>query len=623
MRYGCSGRIARVDLAKRSYEIEEWDESIARMYLGGSGAATRILLERYPLDASALGPDAPLMLMAGLLTGTMVPTASKCSVCGRSPLTGLWTESTVGGHWPAKFKATGYDGLIITGASEAPVYLLIEEGSVAFGDASDLWGKDTYETSEVLKGRLGEDVIVAAIGPAGENLVNISSIMMGGHDARAAGRTGLGAVMGSKRLKAIAVRGKSRPAVKDASKVQATTRSILETLKKATQMLRDYGTAGAVRAVELTGDLPIRNWAQGSWPEGAAATCGQKIAETILEGHYSCYSCPIRCGKLVRIEAGPYKGTVAHGPEYETAAGFGAMCLNDDLNLLAAANDMCNRYGLDTISTANAVAFAMEAYERGIITREDTGGIEARFGAGTAMLDLVRKIAYKEDIGEVLGQGTKKAAEILGKNSIEFSVHTKGLEYAFHDPRAYTSMAPNYATANRGACHLEALTYFVENKAFPGRFLGLPDEWEPHGTERKAELCVAMQNFMSVFNPLGLCKFLMRGHAGPDVIADWVNGVTGWDLTGSELMRIGERLFNFHRMANVALGISRKDDTLPPRLMVHDRRTGGAAGSLPHIGKMLSEYYALRGWSEEGIPTRERLIDLGLIPETDGLFKVA
>jgi aldehyde:ferredoxin oxidoreductase len=255
---------------------------------------------------------------------------------------------------------------------------------------------------------------------------------------------------------------------------------------------------------------------------------------------------------------------------------------------------------------------AIECYEKGLITREDTGGIELTWGNGEAVLELIQKIAYKKDIGKVFAEGVKKAAEEIGGLAHEYAVHTKGLSYAFHDPRAFTSMAANYATANRGACHLEALSYFAEGGAFPPELIGFNKQTDPHGYQHKGELAARMQNFMNLFNALGLCKFLIRGKASPEIIKNWVNAVTGWNLTSEEFLLIGERLHNLKRMYNVRLGISRKDDTLPPRLLTHDRKTGKAGGSLPHIGRILSDYYEFRGWNPEGIPTKEKLEELGL-----------
>lgn len=386
----------------------------------------------------------------------------------------------------------------------------------------------------------------------------------------------------------------------------------MDVIKTNAKGLSDFGTAGGVQAVEANGDLPIRNWSLGSWEEGAAKTCGQYIAKTVFASHYGCFACPIRCGKDVKVIVGPYKGTVVHGPEYETCAGFGANLLNDDVNIIIAANDLCNRLGIDTISTSGIIAWAMECYEAGLITKKDTGGWELTWGNGEIILKLVEQIGRNEGYGRFLGQGVKRAAEQIGGLAKEFAVETKGLEYAYHDPRAFTSMAVNYATANRGACHLEALSYFAEQGVFPLSLVGFEKDFDRHGAENKAEIAVLMQNFMETFNDLGLCKFLIRGKIGPAVVAEWLSAVSGESVDEALLMKVGERNFNLKRMFNYKLGVSRKDDYLPPRLGVHDRKTGRAAGSIPHLGKMLVDYYRLRGWSEEGVPKKEKLRQLGL-----------
>lgn len=594
----------KVDLNTGEVESGTIEEGLTRRYLGGSGLALAMAASDQRADPAPLGPENPLIFAPGLLTGTPVPAACKGSFTARSPLTELWSQSTVGGRFPARFKRLGWELLVVVGKSPSPVALVVDEAGARVEDAADLWGLDIFETVRALRRKLGEKVEVAAIGPAGEKLVPIASIMVGGEHARAAGRTGLGAVMGSKNLKAVALMpsGKSSaPRVRDPDTLRRVTGDILPRVKEKARLLSEYGTAGGVVAVELSGDLPIKNWTQGSWPDGAKATSGQAIVESgAFRGHYACFGCPIRCGKAVEVRRGPFSGSVSHGPEYETCAGFGAMCLNDNLEWLVAANDYCNRMGLDTISASSAVAFAMECFEWGVLRRDDLG-FDLRWGDGGAMLKVLEIMASRLGIGDVLCRGTRKAASVLGGVSAEFAVHVKGLEVAYHDPRAFTSMAVNYATAFRGACHLEGLTYFVENKAFPGRNLDLQDEWDPHGTEGKAVLAKKMQDYMAALDSLGLCKFLIRGHVGPKETTAWVNAVTAWGISQEELLQRGADIFNLKRCANCGLGVSRKDDMLPPRLMVHDRQTGGAAGSLPHLGKMLSEYYRLRGWSPEGV----------------------
>lgn len=612
MSYGYSGKVLEVNLSSKQIGVREIPGELWEKHFGGSGLAAKLLYDEGVYGVDPLGEENVLIFLTGMLTGTPVPASCKASICAKSPLTGLWGESTVGGFWGAELKKTPYDGIIFRGKAESPVYLWIEDDRAELKDASELWGLDTYDTSDRLKQQHGDKIQVACIGPAGERLVKISSVMVGGVEGRAAGRTGMGAVMGSKNLKAVAVKGSSRPQVADRAKLTEAVSKTVSAIRENAKGLSAYGTAGGVQGVEANGDLPIRNWSLGSWAEGAAKICGQYIDKTIFVEHYGCYACPIRCSKEVRIEIGPYKGTVAHGPEYETCAGFGSNVLNEDVHVIAAANDMCNRLGLDTISTSGVIAWAMETYEAGLLNKEDTGGLEITWGNGEVILELVRQIGYREGFGAFLGEGVKRASDKIGGLAKEFAVETKGLEYAYHDPRAFTSMAANYATANRGACHLEALSYFVEQGVLPASSLGFTKETTFHGTEGKGEMGALMQNFMETFNALGLCKFLMRGKTGPDIIAEWVSAVSGREVTANELMKVGERNFNLKRLFNKKLGISRKDDTLPPRLFAHDRKTGRAAGSIPHLGKILVEYYNYRGWTEEGIPRPDKLAELGL-----------
>jgi len=605
------GKILELNLSTGEQKETQIPEDDYRHFLGGSGLAARLYDQRGYAGLDPLAEEAPLIIMTGILTGYNVPTACKAAFCGKSPATGIWAEATVGGYWPAAFKTIGFDGLIVTGKASKPVYLHFANGKLEVKDAATLWGKDVFETLKDLQSTHGEKVKMAAIGPAGENGALIASIMIDGPDARAAGRCGMGALMGSKNLKAIAVEKSAiMPPLFDQAGLSEARKKVLPTIREKAKGLTDFGTAGGVPVVEKLGDLPIKNWTLGSWTEGASKVSGQAMAEEFFVKHYACYACPIRCGKEMKVPFGPHEGTVSHGPEYETIAGFGAMCLNDHPGYVIAANDLCNRLGLDTMSCSSVVAFAMELYEHKLIPAALLGNLKPEWGSGEAILELIRLVANREGIGEYLSLGVKKAAEHFGPLATEFAIHSKGLEFAYHDPRAFTSMAIVYATGNRGACHLEGLTYFNENRAFPGSLIGLKDDYDPHSSEDKPLLAKTMQEYMITFNALGLCKFLIRGHVTPAIIAEWVSKATGWDFDEKELLTAGERLFNLKRKINVGLGISRKDDTLPPRLLVQDRREGAAAGSLPHLGKMLFEYYNLRGWSIEGIPlpqTLERL----------------
>jgi len=611
MPYAHAGKLLWVNLGSGESQVTEVASDEVRHYLLGSGLAAKILDERLQPQLDPLDPANLLLMVNGLLTGTFIPAASRVSVCGRSPLTGIWCESAAGGYWGPELRFAGYDGVVFTGRAEKPVYLWIHDGQVELRPASLLWGLDTQETAQRIQDETDPKALVACVGPAGENGVRIAGVMFLGHGERTAGRGGMGALMASKNLKAVAVKGSQRPEYYDREGLRRRVREDTVWIKENSRSMSEFGTGGGVPAAEAYGGMPIKNWLLGSWEEGANKTSGQTIVATMLDRHYRCFACPIACGKEIRITEGPYAGLQGHGPEYETLITFGGLLLNDNLEAIIQADHLCNRYGLDTISTGAIIALAMEAYERGLLTADDTGGLELEWGNAEVILQLVEQIARRQGLGDVLADGVRAAAERLGPGAEEMAIHAKGLELPMHDPRAFLGMAVNYATANRGGCHLEAPCYW--------RGYGL--EWEKWGqagkydrldSAGKARVAYDFQNYRSVFNALGLCKFIVKGLAGPETVVEWLNLAMGWDWSSDDLIRTGERLFNLKRMINVRLGITRADDTLPQRLLTHPRPTGSAAGVLPDLEPMLEEYYQLRGWTAEGFPTEEKLQELGL-----------
>jgi aldehyde:ferredoxin oxidoreductase len=605
---GYHGKILEVDLSRSATTVREIDEKDAQTYFLGSGLSAHILSAEP--DREPLSPDSPLIFLCGLLTGTGVPTGVKLTVCGRSPLTGIWNEATVGGHWPSEFKFTGYDGIIFRGQAPRPVYLWIHDGAVEFRDAGEVWGQDTFETGRLLTAKTDPKARVCAIGPGGEKLVAFAAITFDPPNARHAARGGVGANMGSKNLKAIVVRGSTRPRIHDHPGLVALLREDIPHIKEFAKGLSEFGTAGGAVAVEAFGDLPIKNWALGTFPE-IANLSGQKVRQTIFEKHYACWGCPIGCGKIVKGELKGYGAFHGHYAEYETIGMIGSNLLNADLNVLSYANELCNRYGIDTVSAGSVIGFAMECFEKGLIGPAETGGMEIAWGSAEAIITLIRQIGEREGFGgKYLADGVRAAAARIGKGSEDFAVHTKGLEYPAHDPRGHFSMAPNYATGVRGACHLEGLTYFLD-RGIPAADFGYvhpPHQFDPAG---KAEICCNLQNYLGVFNPLGICKFLFTGRVGPNAISRWIGAVCGWEMNMPKLLLTGERLFNLKRMYNVRLGITGKDDILPPRLR-EGKPDGKAKGMVPPMEKILPEFYKLRGWDENGIPLPEKLQELGL-----------
>lgn len=604
-----------------SYKVPE---ETSREFLGGSYLGTHLWLESSRLEVDPLSAANALVVAPGLLTGFPIIAANRTSFVSKSPQTGLLSESTVGGFFGPKFRATGNDALVIRGAFEKPSYIVLDgdSGEAEIHEAGVLWGKDVYETYEILKERHGDDIDAAVIGPAGENGVLFAGVITGGVDSRAAGRTGMGAVMGSKNLKAIVVRGGKNPRPADPRGLAASMRDFAARVRERAVPWGQYGTAGGIISSEATGDLPIENWRGGSFPAAATIT-GQAMWEKgMVIGHYSCWGCPIHCGKDVRLDVGDRAGQISHGPEYETLGAFGSLCLCEDPSYISAANDLANRLGMDTITAGNVIAFAMEAYERGIID-EETAGRPLKWGDSEAILYLIDEIAHQRGLGAILAKGVKLAAKDLGPLAEEFAVHVKGLEVPLHDPRAYTSMAANYATGNRGACHLEGMTYYIETGNYKKENLNLDVDPANLSSRDKAVITARMQDFMVTFNALGICKFVLRAQVTPEEMATWINCCFGWSMSVQDLLDCGERAFNLRRLCNVALGVTRKDDTLSPRLLSEPRPSGRAKGVLPFLGEMLNEYYDVRGWDHEGLPTLQALerLHLSEYPERLGIKK--
>lgn len=609
----CNSKIIEIDLSSKKHSIIEIPDSWFQAFFSGSGLGIRYLFEKRFHDIEPLSPLSPIFFVKGLFTGTKVPSSSKTSVCGRSPLTGIWNESTGGGYWGAELAFTGYEGMVIHGRSEKPVYIMLTDETVEVRDASHIWGLDTFQTFEILKKENGKDAKIASIGIAGELCVLFASIIFDGPDSRSVGRGGMGAVMGSKNLKSIVLRGNKRPIPDNHNALMEQLKKEIPLMLKKTQGLRAWSTAGGVETIEFLGDLPVKNWQLGSFEEGAKKIAGQSFLPKTLDHHHTCYSCAIRCSKILNVNTDIYSGIYGHGPEYETIAGFGSNLLNDDPMVIIAANDICNRLGMDTISTSAVIAFAMEAYEKRLLPKSLSGDLELEWGNGKSILELTRSIGNRNsELGRILGEGVRKASIILGPATSGFAIHCKGMEFPYHDPRAFTCMSGNYATANRGACHLESLSYFLS------RGVSLPElsyttAPDPHTSEGKGEVAYKMQNFMSVFNPLGLCKFLIVAGVGPSVITEWLNLITGWNFDYKKLMTTGERIFNLKRIYNNMLGITKKDDRLPDRFVNEPRPSGRAKDILPDTEKILKDYYHFRGWDDDsGKPNPGKIRELDL-----------
>lgn len=607
---GYIGKILYFDLSQSRKEIRDLNIDDAKKFIGGSGLGIKTLFNETERDTDPLGTENILIFMTGPFTGTPVLCSSRYSVVSKSPLTGIFGESNSGGSWGEMLKKSGFDGIVIKGRSPTPVYLWLNNGEVELRDAGHIWGKDTFVVDSILKSETNSRAVVACIGQAGEKCVPLASIMNDGIHARAAGRCGMGAVMGSKNLKAIVVHGNHRIDVEDLQALNDSIKEESRIIVEKAAGLKKLGTGGALAVFEEMGSLPLQNWRYpGRWKKGAQKLTGATLVESYVTGNYSCKRCIIGCGKKVEIKEGPYKGVNQAAPEYETLALMGSNCLVDDLAAIIKANELCNRYGLDTMSTGSVIAFGMEAFEKGLITKKDTEGINLVWGNGDAVIEMVKKIGEFTGIGKVLGLGSKKAAKILGKNTEEFAIHVKGLDFPAHDPRAYNAGAVNFATSARGACHLSGFSHVFE-RALVAPEIDIPEPLDRFEISGKGILTAKTQDYMGMLDSLEICKFIMFGGMGISNFIKWYNYVTGEDMDVSSFMKTGERIFNLKRLYNVACGMSRKDDFLPPRILTWKKVGEGLSSNLPPLGAMLGEYYDYRGWSEDGIPSKEKMEEL-------------
>jgi aldehyde:ferredoxin oxidoreductase len=601
---GYLGKLLVVDLTSGKIEDEPLNKDYANQFIGGSGLAARYLYDSLDPDTSPLNPANPLFFITGPLTGTRAPMCGRHVVCARSPLTGVWNEAHVGGFVGAELRFAGYDGIIIRGRSPDPVYLWVQDGKAELRDAGHLWGKDTFETQDIIKEELGDRrVRVACIGPAGENQVLLANII---HDhARAAGRGGLGAVMGSKNLKAVAVRGHGQIPVADEERLKALAREVIEILKDdfMSDMLHATGTACAMDQLNYLGSLPSRYYTQGVFD--TEALNGGYMADTILTGTSGCYGCVVGCGRKVAASEGRYTFPEIDGPEYETICSLGPILLIDDLAAISWLGHLCDSYGMDTMSAGSTIGFAHYLFQEGDIDAQDTGGLTLQWGDPEMVVELLGQMAHKEGFGTLLGEGSRRLGQRFGVE--ELAVQVKGLVVAYHDPRAFSSMALVYSTSPVGASHNHSDMYWVE----VGRSveeLGIPftDRLEDAG---KGPLVARHQNWRSVTNALVVCIF---NNAPAQCHADLLNAATGRQETLDSLLHIGERIWNLKRAYNNRLGLTRADDRLP-KLLSQPLAEGGTQGHVPNLELMLGEYYQARGWdAETGKPGQGKLKELGL-----------
>ncbi|MDQ7783073.1 MAG: aldehyde ferredoxin oxidoreductase family protein [Desulfomonilaceae bacterium] len=607
---GFMGRVLRVDLTAGRIGEEPVSQQDARAFLGGNGLATKYLFDELSGGIDPLGPENKLVYMAGPLTGTISPSSGRFSAVAKSPLTDLWGSSNSGGRFGLDLKRSGYDGIIIEGQAEEPAALVIKDGSAELVSALELWGLGVAETTKRLKSKYGKSLNVSCIGRAGENLVRYAAIVNDLH--RALGRCGLGAVMGSKNLKAIAVGGNRSIEVADKEAFSRAAKKasdfVNESMLKMT--LEVYGTDMVLDLVNIKGGLPTRNWQTGSCSY-ASELNGPAINDKVLVGRKACFACPIACGRLSEVKTGKYK-CKGEGPEYESVGAFGPMCDVSDLEAVTYAHMLCNEYGLDTVSAGSTIAFAMECFEKGILSKSDLGGHELKFGDADAMIQMIHRIAVREGVGDLLAEGTRLAARKLGAGSEQFAMNVKGLELPAYDCRATKITGLGFVTSNRGGDHITA---YVQGPTF----LDIPfliveeSSIDNPRVENPAEAKVVMdlENALTVFDAVGACKFMGMALMAEDVVPV-IAGVTGWDFSVEEFRTAGERIFNLARLFNVREGLTRQDDTLPPRLLNEPLPDGPAAGLVVDLDPMLEAYYEFRGWDADGRPTLRKLQELGL-----------
>jgi aldehyde:ferredoxin oxidoreductase len=627
MPFGYTGKILHVDLTNHKLEIEEPPESFYRKYMGGSAMGMYYLLRDMPPGTEPLAPESVLVLMTGVTTGAPISGQSRINATARSPQSGAIGDSQGGGFFPAELKFAGFDGIVIKGRSPDPVYLTILHGEVKLQDGVHLIGKTTGEVDDLLKVEVGEPKAeVLQHGPAAENGVLFSSLVSMAN--RNNGRTGMGLVLASKNLRAIVVRGKQRVEIADKTSLAALSKAGPKLLPDNADMdeLGEFGTAGIVNWQSTTGTLPTRNYNEGQF-ENPDPISGEVMAETILKERDTCYACIVRCKRVVEINEGKYKVDPLYGgPEYETIGTFGPYCGIDDLAAISKANEICNMYGVDTISCGATIAFAMECYENGVIGLSDTGGIDLRFGNAEAMIETLKQIVEnKGKLGSVLSQGSERAARIWGTEAEEFLITVKNQEAPAHMPQAKKSLALIYAANPFGADHQSSEHdpgYEPDASALSlGRLEALdlkdPPPYGDFGPEM-VRFATYTQIFFSILDTVELCQFVWGPSwtlYGPNETVDLVRAVTGWNVSLFELMKVGERRLNLMRTFNAREGFTRQDDKLPKKFfkpLVGSGPTAGEAVDRDQFEAALDTYYALLGWTANGIPTRAKLADLGI-----------
>jgi len=603
---GYAGKILWVDLTKGKLKDEALDEGMARQFIGGYGIGARLIYSRMKAGADPLGPDNILGFTTGPFTGTQAISGTRFTVVGKSPLTGGWGDANSGGYFGAYLKFSGYDDVFFTGIAPKPVYLFIDNGKAELRDAAHLWGKDTYETEDLIQAELGKDTAVACIGQGGEKLALLAGVV---HTrGSVAARSGLGAVMGSKHLKAVVVKGKMKVPVVDEQGLKDLRKKCLSTLGGHVNVLRKFGTTFTTVPSIEGGDSPVKNYggvAVTDFPD--ATSIGAEAVDERSLKHIACYHCPVGCEATMKEGTGEYKyASGSYRPEYETIVMLGSNCLNTNIDSILMANDLCNRYGIDTISVGSTIAFAMECYEKGIITKKDTGGIELTWGNHRALVAITEKMGKREGFGDILADGVQVAARKIGGKAADYAMHVHGQEVPGHNPISTSAMATTYLTNATPARHTQG-----SEEHHPPGFL--PEINRQLYTGR-GEAHKKGSNFQHALMCVGMCLFVNM--AVPDVndIANFLRMVSGWDVTTDELVKTGERIENMRQAFNLREGVSLTQNKLAGRLLGKPPQPAGpVAGVTVDEKSLVTDYFIAMGWDPKtGKPTRKKLVELGL-----------
>jgi aldehyde:ferredoxin oxidoreductase len=618
MDFGYHGKILHVNLTSGQLEVEQPEEVFYRRYLGGSAMGAYYLLKHTPRGADPMGPENTLCLITGPITGAPIAGNSRVSATALSPLTGTAAESSGGGFWPAELKLSGFDGIVLHGKTEKPVYLWIKDGDAELRDADHLWGKFTADVEDVVREELGDERIqVLQCGPAAEKGVRYGALINNAN--RANGRAGMGTVMASKNLKAIAVRGSKRPELADREAMQALARWGAGHVDDSDVAgLKLLGTAGGTLTQSDVGGLPTRNWQSGFF-EGAEAITGQTMADTIREDMHTCFACVVGCKPVVEVKEGPFRVNPRYGgPEYETVATMGSYCGVDDLEAISLANQLCNMYGMDTLSAGATVAWAMECFEQGLLTAEDTGGIELHFGSAEALVHMTEQIGKREGLGKVLGEGSARAAQELGVGE-DLVAAVKGRELPAHMPQVKRGLALAYAVNPGGADHT-MIEHDPSYSDFPGRMAEL-DLLDPQPDDvlnaEKVRYTLYTQHLVGAVDSVSVCWFVYGGSFqlyGPNQLVEALRAATGWDINLWELMKVGERQVNLQRVFNARDGVGAESDTVPKKLLVPLKggSSDGVAVTTEEVEAAKTLYYQMAGWDDNGYPTRAKLEELAI-----------